>query len=107
MIAQHADQDSAFQAKVLGLIEPLAGSGEIDPSNFALLTDRVRVAHGRPQRYGTQYQILERGGGLFLSPATPIEDPPGLDARRAAVGLGPHSEYVEQLRRMYLSQTGP
>lgn len=108
LIAQHADQDAAFQAHVLELIKPLVAKREVDASNFALLTDRVRVAQNRPQLYGTQYQIVRRGGQLFLSPATEIEDPDGLDARRAAVGLGPHSEYVEQLRKMYLSkQTTP
>lgn len=104
LIAQHSDQDPAFQAQVLELIRPLVATGEVDGSNYALLTDRVRVAQGRPQLYGTQYQIVRRGGQLLFGPSTAIEDPANLDARRAQIGLGPHAEYVERLRQMYISR---
>jgi hypothetical protein len=58
----------------------------------ALLTDRVLVHRGEPQRYGSQFDIVDGR----LVPA-PIADLPGLDARRASVGLPPMTEYVRML----------
>ncbi len=51
---------------------------------------------GRPQRYGSQFTLIE--GELTLHE---VEDPQHLDQRRAAVGLGPFAEYERQLRLLY------
>jgi hypothetical protein len=54
-----------------------------------LLEHRVRVADGRPQRFGSQY-----------GPEGPreIEDCGQLDERRAEVGLEPHADYDRRIR---------
>lgn len=49
---------------------------------------------GRPQVYGTQYGMTEAGFGPH-----PVEDPDGLDERRAAVGLQPMADYDAEMRR--------
>ncbi|MDR2212648.1 MAG: hypothetical protein LBE21_03350, partial [Pseudomonadales bacterium] len=54
LLVQHADADPDFQAQVLSLMEASVAKQEASPGNFALLTDRVLSAQGKPQRYGTQ-----------------------------------------------------
>ena len=101
LLAQHADTDLDLQLRVLELMEPLVAEGEAAAGDLALLTDRVLVAQGLPQRYGTQYRSESIGGVLRFRPATPIEDPEGIDERRAAAGLPPLAEYEATLREAY------
>jgi hypothetical protein len=54
-LVQHADRDLAFQKQCLPLVERAAHDGEAEPAHHAYLYDRIAVAEGRPQRYGTQY----------------------------------------------------
>jgi hypothetical protein len=60
------------------------------------LIDRVLVAKGLPQLYGTQ---LGAGPNGELAPRTPIEDSANVDARRAAAGLSTPEEYFEEFRQ--------
>lgn len=89
-LAQHADLDLAFQKECLAKMEPLVAAGEVTAKDYAHLWDRVAVAEGRPQRWGTQFDGDE--------PA-PIEDPANVDARRKEVGLPTLAEYKELLRK--------
>jgi hypothetical protein len=70
-------------------------AGDADPADLAYLIDRVLVAKGLPQVYGTQ---IGAGTDGELAPRTPIEDAANVDARRAAVGLGTLEEYYAELR---------
>ncbi|AWH19495.1 hypothetical protein C1922_00895 [Stenotrophomonas sp. ZAC14D2_NAIMI4_7] len=97
LLVQHADQDPAFQADVLPLIEQAAMAGEADRADVALLTDRVLVAQGKPQRYGSQF-VRGEDGAMRLRPT---EDMPGLDARRSAMGLPTLAEYKAILADSY------
>jgi hypothetical protein len=97
LLAQHADHDTAFQAKVLRLLKTAVDEGEATGSELAYLTDRVRVARGEPQLYGTQF----RGTGNGAMEPAPIEDPEHVDERRAAVGLPPMREYLKQIEEFY------
>jgi hypothetical protein len=92
LLAQHADQDPAFQKQALALMEPLVKTGEVLPRNYAYLYDRVAVAEKRPQRYGTQFNGSE---------PQPIEDEANVDARRKEVGLGTMAEYRKEMERTY------
>lgn len=96
-IAQHADDDPAFQRAVLARMEPLLGTGEIEPSQHAYLHDRVAVAEGRPQRFGTQFSD-------GVHPA-PIEDEAHVDDRRASVGLSSMAAYQEEMRQINASKS--
>ena len=93
VLAQHADLDPDFQAEALELLRDAVAEGQASPGNLAYLEDRVAVAQGRPQVYGTQMGCRKKGP----VPATPIEDPAGLDERREEAGLPPHAEYVEEM----------
>jgi hypothetical protein len=91
LLLQHADRDTALQRTALRLLESAVRSGDASASDLAYLTDRVRVAEGRPQVYGTQLDYDSRG---CASPK-PSEDPPQLDARRASAGLEPVAQYIQ------------
>ena len=91
-IVQHADLDSAFQSRVLPLIHQSYSAGELSGADVAMLTDRVAVAHGRPQLYGTQAKLVS--GRWF---AEPIADSSSVDVRRAKMGLPPLRDYFRIL----------
>ncbi len=96
LLIQHADRHLAFQKRCLTLLEDAVARGDADGRDLAYLVDRVLVAEGKPQRYGTQF----RGSGPALAPS-PIEDEAHVDERRKAVGLNSMVEYAEQIREMY------
>jgi len=72
--------------------------GEVSPTDLAMLEDRVRVGDGLPQRYGSQLRPGEDGRTLRFDP---IEELPGLEERRARVGLPPLAVYICMMRGMY------
>jgi hypothetical protein len=96
LLVQHADHDRAFQQTCLALMKAQA-AGEVSPANIAYLEDRVRVAEGRPQIYGTQFYVDEAGN---VGPR-PIEDPDHVDERRQAVGLQPLTDYAREVEQSY------
>jgi len=96
LLVQHADLDPAFQERCLPLLAKAVKAHEADGKNLAYLTDRVRLAAGKPQVYGTQF---EPRAGKWV-PKT-LEDPAHVDARRKSVGLGTLAEYAEQMLHMY------
>lgn len=87
VIVQHA-HDENFQLDILKKIEPLVAVKEANGEDYALLFDRIQVSHGKPQRFGSQIGCI---AGKFST--GPIEDPRGLDERRARVGLKPFKDY--------------
>jgi hypothetical protein len=92
LLCQHADQDLDLQRRALALLEEAFVRGDAPGRHLAYLTDRVLVAEGRPQRYGTQFH--PRDGKLE---PRPIQDPETLDERRAAMGLEPFADYARRL----------
>ncbi|WP_052351907.1 DUF6624 domain-containing protein [Deinococcus pimensis] len=92
LLAQHADATPALQLCVLKLIERQA-STPAERTNLAYLTDRVLLARGEPQVYGTQVTVDDVAGK-----ATPrmLRDPANVDARRRAVGLEPLADYLRR-----------
>jgi hypothetical protein len=96
LLVQHADQDTAFQALMLDSLQAAFDRGQANGSHVALLTDRVLVARGDSQRYGTQTQMRD---GRFVF--EPIKDSANVDARRKAMGLPPLVEYLKVLDSVY------
>ena len=96
LLAQHADRDPAFQRRCLDLISEAAEAGEASLAELAYLTDRVLLAEGQPQEYGTQMEGREEG----WAPRR-LRDPANVDERRAAMSLGPLSEYVARMAHEY------
>jgi hypothetical protein len=95
LLVQHADADPKFQRQCLDLMEKL-GQDEVALSDVAYLTDRVLIAEGKKQRYGTQFIVKKDG----LMPH-PIEDEAGVEERRKSVGLPSMKEYREELKKVY------
>ncbi len=97
LLVQHADHDVEFQKQCLELLTQAAQEGEADWDHVAYLTDRVLVAEGKEQLYGTQiYGFSDEG----VPVPDPIEDEANVDQRRASVGLGPLEEYLESMRNL-------
>lgn len=93
VIAQHADLDPEFQEQALELLRAAVEDGQASPGNLAYLEDRVAVANGEPQTYGTQVGCKKNGP----VPATPIEDEAGLEERRKEAGLDPYADYLKEM----------
>jgi hypothetical protein len=69
-------------------------AGDLPANDLARITDRVLLANGEPQKYGTQFDWF---AGEFKLP-----DPAVLatiDASRAELGLMPLADYVCTIRK--------
>jgi hypothetical protein len=95
LLVQHADENPKFQRKCLDLMTQ-APREEVSQKDVAYLTDRVLLAEGKKQFYGTQFR-LENGKCI----ARPLEDEANVDKRRATVGLPPLAEYFKQSEAFY------
>ena len=67
-------------------------AGHAHPRDLAVLTDLVLRGEGRPQRYGMLVT-----GWPDVAPE-PIEDPEGVDERRASLGLPSLAEHLRERR---------
>lgn len=94
LLAQHADRDPAFQRTCLDLLSEAVTRGEATLADLAFLTDRVLLAEGKPQEYGTQ--LLGRQEGW--APLN-LRDPDNVDERRADMSLGPLSDHIDRITR--------
>ena len=83
LIAQHADRDPAFQARALKALETPRAREGLD-RDYAFLYDRVMVATGGQQRFGTQTICVAHRASI-----APVEEPSMLDVRRARLRLPP------------------
>jgi hypothetical protein len=89
LVIQHADQKT--QEKYLPMMREAAKKGNANPSNLALLEDRVAIGKGKKQIYGSQINRDPETGEYYV---LPLEDPDKVDKRRAEVGLGTIQEYI-------------
>jgi hypothetical protein len=99
LLTVHAAGDPHLQEKVLEMTKEHVRRGEVSSDQVALLTDDVLGAQGKPQRYGTNFELRD---GEF-KPA-PMEDEAHVDERRRAAGLITLASYGCILRAMYGSQ---
>lgn len=98
-LVQHADQDPGFQAAMLPSITKAAKAGDVQKGDVAMLTDRVLRHQGKPQRYGSQYDVAPGNVQHMTLQAT--EDPAHLDERRASMELMPYKDYECVLSVVY------
>jgi hypothetical protein len=96
LLVQHADADVPFQRKCLDLLKDAVKAREATGTDLAYLTDRVLVAEGKKQLYGTQ---LEQKDGKLIPKR--IENPDEVDNRRKEVGLMPMAEYLGFASKVY------
>jgi hypothetical protein len=81
LMVQH--QSAEFRQRVLPGLKANVDAGEADPEAYALVYDRLQRNMGRKQFYGTQLECIANG---TLEEA-PLEDPAGVDERRAELGM--------------------
>lgn len=98
LLVQHAEHE--FQRQMLPLVEAAYRQRKLRGQNYALLLDRVLVAEGKPQVYGTQAKRFDQW--IDKEPVfDPIEDEANVDKRRAEVGLFSMAEYRQLLKQLY------
>jgi hypothetical protein len=93
LIAQHAVSDVTFMALCARKLGIAVDSGDAPGWQLAFLEDRIRTLTGRKQVYGTQFEVLNDGTVVPL----PIEDPAGVDGRRAELGLNTVAERAAEI----------
>ena len=101
LIVQHADLET--QKEYLPMLKAAVKRRDALPDWAATLEDRVLVAEGKPQIYGTQ--VLMPAGSTKWE-LCPIQNEARVDARRAAVGLGPLEEYLKNFGIEYKPPKG-
>jgi len=95
LIAQHSDDDIAFQRSVLPDVEAAVERHEALAYEAPYLEDRISIGEGRPQLYGTQGHCIDGGWR-----ADPILQPDKLDERRKSSGLDPYRGYLQMTAQM-------
>lgn len=95
LLLQHAT-DERLREKCLKPISKAFARGEIAAPEYANFVDRLRVRQGKPQIYGSNFDI--RDGKLVMSKTRDLKN---LDRRRQKIGLPPLAEYVKMLKDFY------
>ncbi len=89
LVIQHSDLET--QKKYLPMMKEAVIKGNADSGSLALLIDRIEIREGRKQIYGSQIGTKPDNKTQYV---LPLIDPDNVDKRRAEVGLGPISDYV-------------
>jgi Family of unknown function (DUF6624) len=98
ILAQRAVFDPGLQRRCLEMLEMAVACGDAPAAHYALLLDRVRMADGKDQLYGSQFVRAEAGDTVV---PWPIEDAEHVDERRERVGLMPLAEQARAMREQY------
>ena len=80
LVVQHSDLET--WRRFLPVLEGLVSSDEVDGPSYGLMYDRLALAEGRPQRYGSQMACIE---GQWQ--AQNLEAPDAVDQRRRDLGF--------------------
>lgn len=89
-VLQHSD--SSHMKKYLSLLEDAVDQDLLEASKIALMKDRILMSENKPQLYGSQVYMDDKGKWQVYR----IKDADNVDERRAAVGLGPLSDYLSR-----------
>jgi hypothetical protein len=89
-------RDHIFQQALLPMLDQMVEKNEIAGSDIALLKDKLLVAQGQPQEFGSQFTV--RAGKMVMDP---VEDPGHLEQRRAQYLLPPMPVYKKMLAELY------
>jgi hypothetical protein len=98
ILAQRAVFDPGLQRRCLEMLEIAVAYGDAPAAHYALLLDRVRMADGKDQLYGSQFVRTEDGNSVV---PWPIEDAEHVDDRRAHAGLTPLAEQAREMREQF------
>lgn len=97
LVLQHAD--AASQHKYLQAMRDAVRRNDALAGHLAMLEDRVRLADGKPQLYGSQVTPDALG-------FAPIEDEAHVDERRRSIGLEPLATYAKNFGLNYTPKQG-
>jgi hypothetical protein len=89
-VVQHQTNDPAFMAAMLKRMDGPAQRHDVDPLDYALLSDRVAMLDHQAQTYGSQFTCVDHHWTLYT-----LWDPQHVDDRRKAVGLSETEEQVK------------
>jgi hypothetical protein len=89
LLVQHADEDPQFESSVQPAFAERQQVGELPADDLAKLTDRVLVAAGKPQRFGTQFDWY---AGQFKPKGA--ENIAEIEVNRQKLGLMPLTDYA-------------
>ncbi len=90
LVIQHANTET--QVKYLPMLREAVKNGNAKTGHLALLEDRVLLAQGEKQIYGSQLEMDFKTKEYVLSP---MIDPDNVDKRRDEVGLKTLAEYLQ------------
>ncbi|TVP42847.1 MAG: hypothetical protein EA345_17870 [Halomonas sp.] len=93
LVAQHSVSDLEFMAECAFLLENAVAKKDVAGWQLAFLQDRLRTLSGKPQYYGTQFDVDENG---WPTPF-PIEGAAAVNERRERLGLNSLEERLEQM----------
>lgn len=97
-LVQHADSDVNFQEEMLKEIAKEVKVGNVSGKNFAFLTDRVRLAQGKAQIYGTQVDYNTDIAKVFPKN---LVDSLNVNKRRKKIGLESIEEYLNEVVKIH------
>ncbi len=84
LVAQHSISEPEFMRSCRDLVAVEARAGRVPSWQHAYLYDRIQVSEGKPQRFGTQFEMTPDGPVVCE-----VDQPERLDDNRKEVGLGP------------------
>lgn len=98
IVIQHADNDVAFQQKMLKALKKEIRKGNASRTNYAMLEDRVAVNTHQKQRFGSQVTYTPSGQAI---PKNGLTDSVNVDKLRAEYHLPSFKEYYNIMTRRY------
>jgi hypothetical protein len=101
LVVQESIEDPGLQHRCLELLEVAVDNGEAEARHHALLFDRVRMADGLPQIYGSQF-VTGRDGELE---PWPVDDVAAVDERRRRVGLPPVAQQAAEMQARWAQRS--
>ncbi len=104
LVAQEcAAVDMPLAERCIELLGAAVRAGDAPARHLAILTDEVRWREGRPQVYGSMY-VVDPGSQTVVP--WPIEDPDGVDERRASAGLPELARHTRSLQERHRTERG-
>jgi hypothetical protein len=102
LIAQYSIEDPGLQKRCLEALEVAVAYGDADAVHYAYLVDRVRMADGLDQLYGSQFVTGTDGE---LAP-WPVDDPAKVEERRRRLGLPSFAEHEAEMSTQWRARQG-
>ncbi len=96
LIVQHAILDEEFMNRYLELLQNAVNNNDAEGWCFAYLKDRTLTMKGKPQIYGSQFDMQDGKVVPF-----PIENPDIVDELRKELGLDTVAEAAQRIQERY------